>query len=283
MSGVGSSTKFAGVRFYHGTDHHAADDIVAKGFLKPKHLKNWLGCGVYFSVDNYLLAVSYAEKLALERSGDPVVFEIGDTYLQAAGDRVLDLTSDRGILKLHDICKEFAELIEPGSVGDIGDIRESPIYDEGLAMDMSVGLMLFAWLAAEPMKVVEQHLPQVMGKEPVLRQLDALSKTNLSSVIIDWWNYYQSRGDPNEVPVKVVLSVFNTGDPVLLKGLDLWSDEFRRLRRFYDHVNFLAFDYYTNGDRVAIKVFGNYDRRQTSEYCPNRDVRKMLGGQEDRL
>jgi hypothetical protein len=283
------SHKFRGAPLYHGTSYKKAEQIIKFGFEKPVHLRNWLGGGVYFSVDNFILPATYALRQAQDDQSTPVIIKIENPKWEDYEGRILDLTSDWGILQLYTISKEFSEIIDPRNIENIEDLRNSPIYDSQLKFDISISLHVFSCLIRNILNFMEEQ--RLLINEPIVGQLVELSKVKLFCILIDWYNYYKSGGNPDKVPFKAVISIFNAGDPVLLRASGLWIKDFRRFRTFYDQVNFLQrievsfllFDYYTNQSRVPIEQIGEYKIETVTQLIGNNLVLDIIKEQEDEL
>ena len=95
-------------------------------------------------------------------------------------------------------------------------------------------------------KMIEPILRNLNFKSSLVSELKNISNINLSNLVIDWYNYFESGGREEDVPIKGIMASFNTGDPLLLSPYLSGANKSDRV--FYDFITYL--------NRTELSIFG---------------------------
>lgn len=237
------------VKLYHGTSNIWRKDIFNKGLFRPIHDMNWLGRGTYFAVNNLFMPILYSSNKAIKTNSEPYIIEINGKYLSSEiKNKILDLTSQKGLNLLHLITNDFINYINiyrdfPALKQKFNLLEnhfsESPFYNTQIKKQLIPDLdwFVFAILSKDKEDFISDKF----------KNLKVLSKDNITNIILDWYNFKVSCGNDKDVPIKGVLGNFNTGTPIAL-----FSSLKKQLKKygFVDYTNYLS--------RTEIAIFG-YD------------------------
>lgn len=242
------------IYLYHGTHSDAWHGIQKGGFRIPSDT-NWLGRGVYWGYDNFLIPVSYAVKAARRYGNEPVLLRVAEScVLPSVLERTLDLTKSDGLLSAYYMIREFGELLDEFSDDDLRrGFHNSPMYSAKVRRDLSLDMNWYLTL-----KLIQPVLDALETTGPPVDELRNASHMHISNILIDWFNYYRSAGTEGRVPIRIVKGSFNTGSPLFLPNRALDHRGGRLGRVFYDFISFLnrtelsvlGFRYYWHYDGV---------------------------------
>lgn len=241
---------------YHGTclgTWEKAFDKANKDVLIriPIHEQHWLGRGLYFGVNNIITPVKFALRSAYKSNCTPIILEAPASYVKKAiRDNILDLTHHVGLLTSYIISNQFGEFTK-----DYNDEKVLKNIKNGLFKNKLYSDSVKTFFSLDKdwyllMKEIEPVLRRLNTNNEIIDELRKNSTMNISNLIYDWFNYYMSSGTEKDVPIRAIVANFNTGSPLLYKGL---VDEMSLSERtFYDfttilsrtEISFLGYDYY---------------------------------------
>lgn len=239
---------------YHGTTKNSWELVKNEGFRITKKEKNWLGRGIYFGVDNILTPMKYAFDNVKDKEDDiPIILKIDAESLKKEYlNKVLDLTNHNGIIYFYLISIMFKKFTDELNKEDrtINNYRNkfenSFIYSDVIKKVFTLDMEWYSFL---------QNIQPIIDnfknfKSPLVQEIIDHCSLNISNLIIDWFNYFISGGQENEIPIRGVMANFNTGEPIIIPKLILKeTGDVNRI--FYDYISLL--------NRTELAIFGfNY-------------------------
>lgn len=264
---------------YHGTSSSRWKDSIISNkkdvrIKIPQHEQNWLGRGLYFGVNNIITPIKFALMKEKAQKTDPIIIEIPASEIKDdIKNRILDLTHHVGLLGSFIISEEFKGLAK-----DFNDTENLTTINKGLFKSKMYSDIVKTFFSLDQdwyklMKDIEPVIRELKTENTIIHELKKSSTMNISNLIYDWFNYYVSGGNENEVPIRAIVANFNTGSPLLLKGYNKSSIS---ERTFYDfttilsrtEISFLGYDYYKRKDEWNLSSIFNdgfIDKLETYE------------------